>query len=888
VPTAQRASALRLAHARAQLALGRAVWATPDILTFDAWLARELARVSRDRGLRMPQLLNPAQQRELWRVALRSLPATDPGDSDDAARHVAGVARAAELAAAWRLPLPTRLAGADEFALLVSALREFRQLCADRGLQALSLADDVLLAQLSGPAPLFAGWTQLDSRQHELVRKLGAGEDEVRAPLPPAAAETVARPEADWIAEVRAAARWCRGGLAADPGARFLIVTVHPRVPVDAIEAQLREVLDPASLVAAATDPEDGLLAVEGGTPLATQEPARTALGLLALVADDALDFDDLSRLLRSPYLALDDGDGGTRLDLWLRRAGRARWVRADLVAWLAEAPGPCHDAATRLAAALRELDVVLDGRATLQEWARRVDALLGSFGHPGARPLDTREVQVVQRWLQLLEEFGSLDAVTSPVGAGEALRLLRDLARRSAHQAATGDVAVTLTSRLDDPLVHYDGIWVMGLSEGAWPPAGRPDPFLPPRVQQQAGIPSATAAGRLTEARRQLAQWRSRTTRLRLSYPLHDADVENRPTVLWPDTASGSPPSPGAGDSDEPMRFVFAAGASEVGDADEALPALSPGPGGLELRAGTRVPSLQRDCAFRAQAELRLGAGELDTPAPGIDARLRGRLLHRTLELLWGELGGSAGLHERDTASLADCIERAWRRASAEPPPRGVAPADARQLRREGRRTARVITDLLEVERARPAFTVLATEHRAPLHREGVRLDLRIDRIDRLDDGTLLIIDYKSGRGRALELLQERPAPVQLMAYLAAMDAPVGGLALLPLVPGDVAYRAVVGAPARLPSSRRVQVLDDWDALERRWRARIDGWLADFVAGDARVDPAPRACENCHLPGLCRIRAAAVDEEVDDDDEAGSDDGVPASGKGATAGELP
>ena len=59
-------------------------------------------------------------------------------------------------------------------------------------------------------------------------------------------------------------------------------------------------------------------------------------------------------------------------------------------------------------------------------------------------------------------------------------------------------------------------------------------------------------------------------------------------------------------------------------------------------------------------------------------------------------------------------------------------------------------------------------------------------------------------------------------------------------------------------------------DARARRL-AIIERLIRAFLAGDARVDPAPGACDYCHLTDVCRIGAhlaAAGSSHADESDE--------------------
>ena len=66
----------------------------------------------------------------------------------------------------------------------------------------------------------------------------------------------------------------------------------------------------------------------------------------------------------------------------------------------------------------------------------------------------------------------------------------------------------------------------------------------------------------------------------------------------------------------------------------------------------------------------------------------------------------------------------------------------------RDGER-ARLITqmrDWLDHERKRPGFEVVAVEEKVALKLGGIKISMRVDRIDRTPSGGIVIIDYKTG----------------------------------------------------------------------------------------------------------------------------------------------
>jgi ATP-dependent helicase/DNAse subunit B len=186
-----------------------------------------------------------------------------------------------------------------------------------------------------------------------------------------------------------------------------------------------------------------------------------------------------------------------------------------------------------------------------------------------------------------------------------------------------------------------------------------------------------------------------------------------------------------------------------------------------------------------------------------------------------------------------------------------------------EGRRLQALMHEWLEVENERSDFQVQAREHEISLKIAPLEITLRVDRIDRLADGSQLIIDYKSGRCDVGDWLGERPAKPQLLLYgiAAATDAqapPVSALAFARVRARDCAY---VGA-GRIEAAPGIRTdivklvgekiqAEDWDSLNSAWREILEQLVANFVAGDAAVDPlSPSSCSYCGLQSFCRIGA--------------------------------
>ena len=797
----------------------------------------------------LPQILSATQDFALWeRVVLADAVTTNLMQPFGAVR---AARRAWQRAQDWNIRLPDeRESATDESATFtrwcgdyVRELDRHGWLDTARGtwrldqLDAVERPQEIVFAGFDAPAPVYRYLGERLAAQGVRVTWLAAAEGTggVRVALP------------DAQSELESAAQWAQEQLRARPESELLIIVPDLEQRRAEVGRVFSSTLTPASCVIG-TPSHRAPFGLEGGTPLSGCPLVATALTAFEL-ARGALPFEIASDWLRSPFLGggLEAIAHRARIDARWRKVAPPEVTLQHLIQALNGSLGT-ESADPDLAQALGRLaDVLRQPRATLSHWSGAFARALRELGWPGTQTLDESELLTLQTFNDVLAELATLDSIAGAVTLNGAARNLSNLASRTRFEEPARGRGVTISGRLADPCVRYDGIWVAGLHAAAWPGPSRPDPFIPQHLQLAAGIPEASAAGTLELARNITRNILGGAPRVIASWPRHVADADAEPSPLLTSLP--------AIDAAEFERFrapgyeqeIFDSRSLEVLQDEQAPPIPTP----AQLRGGASALQRQSQCPFRAFAQHRLRAEPLERPLPGIDPRARGSFLHRALDSLWSELRDRDALlrlsaeerHGLVRAVVVSARSEVFGRSGRWPMP---------LLDLESARLEALLRNWLEVESIRSSFRVLGVEQRLQWSQAGLTFTLRIDRIDQLPDGRTLLLDYKSGEANAKRWYGDRPEEPQMLLYATALERTPGAMSFALLNAEGCSFDGLTSLPPTLPG---LEPVADWQGQIASWRRILERLSIAFAVGDARVDPLSRlTCERCHLHALCRI----------------------------------
>ncbi len=868
-PNRRLAQALRSDFDQAQAASGRASWPTADILPFDAFVRRvwDEALYALPGG-RVPLMLSPAQEQALWEEAIAG--SRHGGALASPAAAASHCRRAWTLAHAWNLadPLPRHESGEDAQAFNEWAAR-YARATRERGMTDEARLAGVVAAFLQEPGVnrpahlVLYGFDLLTPQQRSLVEALQALGIVPRASRAPAReARASRRSFATTREEWEEIACWARARLESNPGARIGIVVPDLAQSRERVTRVLARVLRPVHPMEKGPLPFDLSL----GLGLDRYPMVADALGILRLCGREVA-LEEASRLVRSPFLGAGQAEASARAraDAALRERAALTISLESLGRLAAVSHGP------RAASLLDRLSDLAEfrrasmfGAKPASEWARAFSEALRVAGFPGDRSLDSSEMQLLDKWHDLLGDFAALERVTGKMKHSEACARLERMARETLFQAEALEAPVRVLGILESAGLAFDHLWISGLTDEAWPLPARPNPFLPVALQRRAGIPHSDAALSLELDRRLTAGWLRAAGEVVVSHARthQESELAASPLIAHlPQATREELAVPAYPTLREAMR-----GTAKL---ERVTDTHGPEPASLVRSGGTSLFKDQAACPFRAFAQHRLAARELAAPQPGLAAHERGTLVHEMLRGTWEAIGSRARLVALAPGEKESLLEASATAAIAVLRRRRADVLSGRFERMEQRRLVAIARDWLEVEAGRTDFEMIAVERKTPVTFGGLTVEARIDREDRLADGGRVVIDYKTGKARANIAAWGGPRPddPQLPMYALASGEDVRALAFAQVLPGAMQFCGLAMEAGMLPkvtppdkASKRLALPQEWAALTAQWRRAIEGLAGEFRAGDARVSPksGAKTCELCAQKPFCRIAASA------------------------------
>ncbi len=844
-PTPFLANVVKEQFVQTQLGAGLQSWSPPAVYSIGAWMT-DAWQQARYAGAGVPSLLSLAQERSVWQDLMQAI---HPGLFDYAGAIGLAIASTRSMAE-WHIPLdgePWSLASDTRH--FQELLQRFRQRSAKEGWitrgDLWRLVPDWVGQPWFDSRPLtFAAFQTVPPALASLLNRLGVAAQQVSVHLTPAKSAMRVERE-DFTQQLEICARWARHRYESEPKASVGLLI--PDLASRAVEARrvLRSVFLSGTDLSCSDAPEP--FSIHASQSLTSQPVIASALLLLKL-GEPRVEIAAAGAILRSPFVAGATSERSARAhaDLHLRRYRDLDVSLRDMEAASANCAGWKSIWST-----VRPLLQAMPGKLELSEWSEWIGRLVTAAGWPGNDDLTATEQAAVESWKSTLTELSALSSIAQPMSFPEAVEQLG--VQLAAPLPATGDLSapVQVVDASAAYGLRFDYSAALGLSEEEWPPSARPSPFLPfplqrPILANHLNLRTAATAALFATAPTIMAAYAGM---LAPAVEQHTKATRKAPLV-WTGLLPGqvSPSSL----SEELIEDGQAPPFQAVGTS---------APGGVSILKS------QSQCPFQAFATYRLSARRPEDACFGFDARERGSFLHRALEAVWTQLQTrdrlrATGVDDR-RAIVRSAVEAAVGRQDDSPFHELSGEAERERLED-------VILEWLTLEENRQQpFTVEHVEKAQSLAVGGLPLNIRIDRVDRLSDGSAVLIDYKSGEPKLKSLEGPRPAEPQLLVYATALRERVEGVFFAQLKPRAlkaIGWSHTTQFPAP-PKSKIKNVRSDWDTFLQQSADAVENIALEFLEGCAVVEPQPGACTFCNLKPFCRINEAGAHEDADDVD---------------------
>lgn len=841
---------------------GLSQWQAPEVYPLQDWLNQLTEHAILCGQIEVSDaplgMLSATQEALLWEQAIQS----------SLSRHEAaalfntnGLASAAMEAnrylIEWNISLDMDSA-TEETRQFMQWRQQFQALCKQSGYLESVRYQAWQLGQLqqhaySLPANIqLAGFDRINPHVQALIKELQAHGVSVTAFDMGVTADEVRRMAyAEAMDECRAAVQWAQQHLHTNPQAKLAIVVPELDAMRDTLAHLLddvfhREALHPAH----AETPRCYEFSL--GLPLHRWPLVDTALSLLRLAFQQSpFTQTELSALLGDVYWsqAQHEADPRAVLDADMRRQLPLQVKASTFMRFVERKQQDIHPVlCPALSADLNALLALAKQTPRKQHpsaWVSSFNQLLEATHWPGERSLSSHEYQCQQSFQRVLGQLSALDAWLGVIDAMSALHRLSQLCQAQIFQPQTVRTPnIIIMGMLEASAQPLDGLWVMGMNDHVWPPLSRTNPLIPAELQRQAATPNASSEVQIAFASQIHQRLLHSAKEIIFSYADKEGDRLLRLSPLI-QSIQEIASTPGAATLAETLAHSSTQDWQWLDD-HQAPPVQE----GEHVSGGTGLLRAQALCPAWAFYQYRLKARKLDTPHNGLDAMQRGDLIHRVMAAFWAQQR-SLDWSSRQAETLKTQLDQIAIEVIADFNQAYSQPFSEVFCQLESERLSKLaLTWLWEVERERPqAFAVTLTEKKFTPLIEGIQITLIIDRVDTLEDGRLVVIDYKTGsapdyKNWASDKITEPQLPIYAAFILQDEEIAAVCFGKLRLTDGGFTGVAaeddiVMGIKAFNHEKNKLfdpEAFPDWPSILQHWRSRITKTAQALKAGEAGV----------------------------------------------------
>jgi exodeoxyribonuclease-5 len=383
-----------------------------------------------------------------------------------------------------------------------------------------------------------------------------------------------------------------------------------------------------------------------------------------------------------------------------------------------------------------------------------------------------------------------------------------------------------------ENQIKKYDAIWLMNMNTKYCPGKGNFNAFISKKLQKKYHIFDEVYTKKIESIR--LNRLKNFSTDITISYSMKDGETLLIPTSgyfneLIPKKSSSKKNEIKCDDCEEIEDHI----APEILGSD------------ISVTGGFRSLENFNVCPAWAFYENRLHASSFyEDIQDEISKMDRGNLIHKLLERFWKEYKNSTNLAKMTEKVLQQNIDTLINQVMLTF--KGTKPyLTPRQIQLESNYFKNIAYQWLSFEKInRPSFKVIESEEKYKINIDRITFNVKIDRIDEYEDGSRLLIDYKTGNEESIFKWTKSPiSSLQMPIYITFTginNISAAGIGYIhnrnvKLVGLSMYGQDLIDAELKDCSLSKKDE-EQWPNLINSWHKEIHKLVSGYLSGDVRV----------------------------------------------------
>jgi ATP-dependent helicase/nuclease subunit B len=580
---------------------------------------------------------------------------------------------------------------------------------------------------------------------------------------------------------------------------------------------------------------------ISAPVPIKNYTSIQTGLVILELFKTKSIELETICYLLKSAYIEGDQQESLSRamLETYLRKSSQLKWRIDELLTIIknyseTNPENLCKKFENGINnSVILSQDINFYSEKNCSDWVGIFKKTLRNFGWPGCAILSETDRQLVTQWHVLLETYLSLEQFIGKHDYLTALKQIGMLAFSMPFLPECKQAPIQVLGMLEAAGIPFKSAWVVGLNQNSWPTPPNPNPFLPISVQRL--LPRGSSerelivAQRLTNTLCESIQFNLvfSSAKFEGDYPANPSalimpfQLENQSEHLLSDL-----------DAKNTKNKLTKQFFSEL-----SVP--------LSIKHqnksyGSRLLTLQSACSFWAFSEIRLRAISPNTFTEVFTPWERGEILHEALS----KLSAVSSLTEIEKTTRQTLNKWVKKRGNN---------LLKTYIALETRRLVEKLKTWFEYEKEYINSQQTFVEQSKKIQLGKLQFSIRLDRVDRLKNGTWLLIDYKTGRCSPANWEGTHPDAPQLPLYCLALEGKTVGALFANITPEKIQFKGLLESDMVIPGVKKIS---DFTEKIAHWKSNLNQLTHEFIQGNVKISPKyqENTCRLCRLKNLCRV----------------------------------